>query len=421
MKAKSPFPAREETNTKCLARDQCRSLRSGLANDTFFAQTSNLTKQSSGECRLQWHLMQESTMNNSGRVCTLKSYGLTAALGLVFFLFHFNPAVALDGGNASVLPLIKFTDVIDGHWLYIRLVGLGQRKVDVPLIFDTGHSGISVDCRALLGYELCTKEGIKTDNEMLVDGIRITAKKVSQRFEKVIEYAQIAYARVSFGSSESPVSTSKEIPFLLRYKEEDRATGKTIVTGHMGVFGVSPIDATSSGIWYKSPLASVKIGPSLSKGFYLSPIGANWVACYNHMSNCPLTMSLHIGIDDSIKKEFKLTKIKRLSNRYTFATVKACVAFQKQSVCKQTLFDTGSPKSIVSQKPQNSSSPFLRAGERATLSGPAVGEWRFETKSNGEILLTDAIEFNVIGIHYFEKNSLLFDLETGQIGFRIGR
>ena len=360
-------------------------------------------------------------MTNSGQACTLKKYGLTAALGLAFILLHFNPVIALDDRNTSVVPLIKFTDVFDGHWLYIRLVGLGQRKVDVPLIFDTGNPGISVDCGAVLGSEFCTEAGVKLDKKFLADGIRVTTKKVSQRFEKVIEYGQIAFARVSFGSSESLVSTSKEIPFLLRYKEEDRATGKTTVTGHMGVFGVSPIDATSSGIWYKSPLTSVKTGSSLSKGFYISPTGTNWVDCRSNMSNCPLAMSLHIGIDDNIKKEFKLTKIKRLSSRYPFPTVQACVAFQNQRVCKQTVFDTGSPKTMISQKAQNSSNPFLPAGESATLSGPAVGEWRFETKSNGEILLTDAIAFNVLGIHYFEENSLLFDLETGQIGFRTGR
>jgi hypothetical protein len=319
------------------------------------------------------------------------------------------------------LPLVKLSHPAAGHRLYIKLLGLGQRKVDVPLLFDTGSAGVSVDCRAVLGPKLCTENGVTADKELLVDGIRITTQKISNRFEKVIEHGQLAYAQVSFGSPANLVSTSKEIPFFLRYKEEDRQTGKTTHTTHMGVFGVSPIDASTQGEFLKSPLSSVEVGPGLLKGFYLSPIGTNWVACSHKKNNCPLAMSLHLGIDENIKKDFSLTEIKRLSNRYPFPTVEACVAFQKQKVCKQTLFDTGATKTIISKKPRTNRETFLRVGESVTVSAPIVGEWKFQIKSNAEFELTDLIDFNLIGVRYFEKNSLLFDFEKGQIGFRMGR
>lgn len=361
-------------------------------------------------------------MSKFGDLCTVRKFGLAVFAGLAFFLVNTMPAAALDDGSGSVqLPLIKLSNPTAGHRLYIKLLGLGQRKVDVPLLFDTGTPGISVDCKAVLGPKLCTEDGIKADKELLVDGIRITSQKISNKFETVIEYGQLAYAQIKFGSPASLVSTSKEIPFVLRYKEEDRQTGKTIHTENMGVFGVSPIDATSQGEFLKSPLTSVEVSPGLLQGFYLTPIGANWVRCSNKKNDCPPAMSLHIGVDENIKKEFTLTKINRLSNRYPFPTVEACVAFQDQRICKQTLFDTGAIKTIISKKPKTSRETFLRAGETATLSGPIVGEWKFQTKTNAEFQLTDGIDFNVIGIRYFEKNSLLFDLETGQMGFRMGR
>jgi hypothetical protein len=352
----------------------------------------------------------------------VKKFGLGAFVGLALSLVGVMSAAAQDSGSGSVqLPLIKLSNPTAGHRLYIKMLGLGQRKVDVPLLFDTGHAGISVDCKAVLGAELCTEDGIKADKELLVDGIRITTKKISMKFESVIEHGQLAYAQVKFGSPESPISTSKEIPFFLRYKEEDRATGKATRTEHMGVFGVSPIDATSQGEFLKSPPANVEVGPGFRRGFYLSPIGEKWVRCSNKKNDCPLAMSLHIGIDANILKEFALTETKRLSNRYAFPTVEACVAVQKESICKQTLFDTGAAKIIVSKKPKNNRETFLPVGANVAVSGPIDGEWKFKTKSAAEVQIADFIDFNVVGIRYFENNSLLFDFEKGQMGFRLGR
>jgi hypothetical protein len=43
------------------------------------------------------------------------------------------------------------------------------------------------------------------------------------------------------------------------------------------------------------------------------------------------------------------------------------------------------------------------------------------TRYQPEIEFVPQINHHVFGIRYFEENSLLFDLDTGEIGFRIGR
>jgi hypothetical protein len=49
-----------------------------------------------------------------------------------------------------------------------------------------------------------------------------------------------------------------------------------------------------------------------------------------------------------------------------------------------------------------------------------LGEWNFATSYKPEVEFYPEIAHNIIGIRYFETNSFLIDLETKEIGIRIG-
>ena len=58
--------------------------------------------------------------------------------------------------------------------LYIRLLRLGAKRVNQPLLFDTGSSGVTIDCKVALPRELCSPDGIRIDKDTEVNGIFVT-------------------------------------------------------------------------------------------------------------------------------------------------------------------------------------------------------------------------------------------------------
>src|SRR5262245_12486707 len=61
----------------------------------------------------------------------------------------------------------------------------------------------------------------------------------------------------------------------------------------------------------------------------------------SEQGNCPQVAALHIGISESMKNNFKMSKWQRASARYNFATIDARITWGAESACRPTLYDTG--------------------------------------------------------------------------------
>ncbi len=327
-------------------------------------------------------------------------------------------------GSNPVVPLTKLE--YPGHppnirMLYVRLLALGSHKVDVPLLFDTGSVGITVECVAVLPEQYCSTDGIKIDAPLELDGLTVTGQRAVAQYGTYDEYGNIAFAHVSFGSPEHTVSTSERIPILIRYKKVRRATGE-IVGGPLwpkGVFGVSPVGIQAGGA-LRSPMSAIDVPRGQHRGFRLSPVGAAWKACTNEEGNCPQIAALYIGIDETIKSGFTLAKLRKLASDHYFPFVDACVTWEAQEVCRPTIYDTGNSTIMIAGRPPKGTATSLPIGTDVAVIGPDASAWRFTARYQPEVEFAPHMDINLIGIRYFETNSLLFDLDTHEIGFRLG-
>ena len=356
----------------------------------------------------------------------------TIRLLVLFLMTHIlvsaNSFAASADGNSTVVPLIK--QQYPGNppnidLLHINIVALGKNKLNVPLMFDTGSAGVTIDCLVVLPRKLCSSAGIKIERELQLKDLVVTTTQIVSSYGIYDEYGNLAYAKVSFGSSKNPVETRDVLPILIRYKKVRRATGE-IVGGRLwplGMFGVSPIGGGAQGA-LPSPLDFVDVEQGLHRGFYLSPVGPKWKACANEDRNCPTVDALHIGLDDATIKEFKLSKIHRDHPNQNFATINTCLNWKETYSCGPTLFDTGQSTISVLIKKTNSAMSALDRGTMVRVTGENFGIWDFKTRYRPEVefgSFSPWSDVNVIGMRYFEENSILFNLESQEIGFRIGR
>ena len=334
------------------------------------------------------------------------------------------PPAQCEDARSSTVPLIK----VEYPWkpgnirmLYMNIVSLGDRAVNQPLLLDTGSSGMTIECQSVLPAEICSDTGIKITKDQQIDGIMVTTEQAVMKYGTYDEYGNVAYARVAFGSPDSPVSTITSIPFLIRYKQVRRSTGE-IVGGPLwpkGIFGIAPVGGSGPDRIVKSPLAYVNFGPGLNKGYYLTPIGTKWKACTNNDGNCPQVEALHIGVPKDIKKDFRVQSWKQADWRYNFPTIEACISWGSEPTCRPTLYDTGNSTIMVST---DASIPYssLKTGTKVLVEADGQEDWNFKTTYNPEVEFIPGLPYHIVGIRYFEKNSLLLDFETREIGLRFG-
>ncbi|MER8704946.1 hypothetical protein NKH49_05100 [Mesorhizobium sp. M1088] len=353
----------------------------------------------------------------------------TSAVRILASIFAILGALFSSSSSAKTaeeitVPLIKLEypgNPPNIRMLYVKILRLGIRKINQPLLLDTGSSGMTIDCAAVLPVRLCSTKGIKITKNLELDGITVTTQKAITHYGTYDEYGNVALARVTFGSSSSPASTEASIPFLIRYKIVRRSTGE-IVGGPLwpkGVFGISPVGGGGPNQMLKSPMDAVNARNGLRKGYYLSPVGTDWRACTNENANCPTVKALHIGIPDSVKSGFKIQKWKTADERYNFPTIGSCILLKEETTCRPTLYDTGNSTIVIANNPPKDSGGSMDVGTKVAVK-KMLGEWKFVTSYSSELEFSPTIGHSIIGIRYFETNSLLIDFEAKEIGIRIG-
>jgi len=332
---------------------------------------------------------------------------------------------ALSGASADA-PLVRLIKLeYPGNppnirMLYVRVLALGERTVDVPLLFDTGSAGITIACEAVLPTQYCSTGGISIKKDLELDGLTVTTRRIVSQYGTYDEYGNLAFARIRFGSDAGSVTTTEIVPLLIRYKKVRRATGE-IVGGPLwpkGNFGVSPVGAQAGGL-LRSPIEAVEVPPGWHRGYRLSPIGAAWRACTNEQRNCPEVAALYIGVDDAARKSFALAKLGTVKSEHYRPFVGACLAWLDQVVCRPAIYDTANSTIMIAGKPPAGSGPSLPIGIDVSVAGPDEGLWRFKT-IQPEVEFAPHMDIHLIGIRYFETNSLLVDLDTQEIGIRLG-
>lgn len=348
-----------------------------------------------------------------------------ASLGLVLNASLTLPSsVAMAAGEDEPLtvPLIKLEypgNPPNIRMLYVRLLMLGNRKVNQPLLFDTGSSGVTIDCKVVLPKKLCSDAGIKIEKDTEIDGIIITTEKVTARYGGYTEFGHLAKARLSFGDAKRPAKTIELIALLIRYKKIRNSDG-TVVGGPLwplGTFGISPVGGIGAGQRITSPMGSVALNDKLRRGYRLNPIGRRWKVCTNERDDCPTIQSLQVGLRDQDRNDFQLQPIIQADPTHNFPTLSACIAWQTSQLCAPALFDTGN-STIMVRDPAGSVTS-LPKGQKVSIDIQGQAQWAFKTEYRPEVEFGPHLDHHIIGIRYFEENGLIVDLDSKEIGLRL--
>jgi hypothetical protein len=346
---------------------------------------------------------------------------------VLIFISTVSSAVVARGAEDGPIPVSLIKLEYPGNppnirMLYIRLQKLGAKRVNQPLLFDTGSSGVTIDCKVALPGRLCSSDGIRINRDIEIDDILVTTEKATAIYGGYTEYGNVAMARLSFGDDARPAETSEAIPILIRYKKVRNSDGK-IVGGPLwplGTVGVSPIGGIGADQSIRSPIEAIPVNGNLRRGYRLDPIGPRWKVCTNERRDCPTTRALYIGLSDEEKKGYHLWKLARAHPTHNFPTLTACIAWEKSKICLPTLFDTGNSTIRVGGRVPGETRASLPKGTKVSVDIPGSDTWRFQLKYRPELELVGNINHHIVGVRYFENNSLLVDLESDEIGLRFG-
>src|SRR5262245_11955245 len=110
------------------------------------------------------------------------------AAGWLVGLVAIPPAVAEE---ASLIKLEYPGNPPNIRMLFVRLLALGDRQVDVPLLFDTGSVGITVECESVLPARYCSTSGIKIDAPLELEGLTVTTRQAVAQYGTYDEYGNI--------------------------------------------------------------------------------------------------------------------------------------------------------------------------------------------------------------------------------------
>jgi hypothetical protein len=335
-----------------------------------------------------------------------------------------DPAALASDTPPIVVPLIKLEypgNPPNIRMLYVNIHALGDQKVDQPVLFDTGSAGLTIACEVVLPAKMCSEDGIRITKDTEINGIVVTTKRVVAFYGSYEEHGNVARAKVTIGTSQNSVTTSSAIRLLIRYKKV-RISDRRIVGGPLwpkGMFGASPIGGIGPDQSIQSPLNSVEVGDGLHQGYVVRPVGRSWSICTNEEGNCPVVPALQIGIAPNDRDLFYFSKIGRANPRHNFPTIAACLEFRNFSSCKPTLFDTGNSTIAIAGRVPTGLTEALPVGVDVSIDAKKAGTWKFRTEYTPEVEFRRRLDHHLVGIRFFETNSLAVDLETKELGIHL--
>jgi hypothetical protein len=338
--------------------------------------------------------------------------------------------------------------------LFIFVTAVGSQNVQMPLAFDTGSSGITLNALAIFPSSIVTSNGFNFGGgESLIsyNGITVTPLQGTRTYGGSTgrtEIGNLGFANVVFGGS-SGLVTTQTMPVFFYYAIESNETPPQPLTPQTqdGWFGVNAMpdlvklggntvnapectqDVTGS-CWVASIFTYLKYASGIDAGFSLNPLRVQ--ACdITSPGDCSPVAALTIGLTSSSATDFNTAMLPcplpNYSGPATINGYSACEAYvpgttvsltgsPNETFTQSVIFDTGTPDMVLNI-PNGKSLPtsvdsFKIATPSgftySTTNGPDVDAVRVQQSSQG----------SVIGLGYFETNFLLINFVTGIQGWK---
>ena len=351
-----------------------------------------------------------------------------------------------------------------GNRIYVMATSVGSTAVTMPLIFDTGSAGITLNASAIFPSTVVTSSGFvfpAGETSISYGGITVTNQQGTRVYggggpNGTTQIGNIGYATVTFGDSSGTLTTST-MPIFLYYSIVLTATGQPIAPGpQQGIFGVNsttnviaqagstepadgypPCSQQSTGTCrVVSVLKYVQYGQGLHAGFLLSP--ASLQSCdITTAGSCAPQPMLTLGLTSTQEAGFNTIDLTcpPPANTYvgppSMEGYPVCLAAIPQTtiavsglatgtLTTEVIFDSGTPYMVV-RVPAGVRFPDpVPNGADVSIATPSGFTYSYTAAPGiaNTVIQIDDPNQSIVGVAYFTTNSLFVDYGTSTEGWK---
>jgi hypothetical protein len=349
----------------------------------------------------------------------------------------------------------------DSNRLYVFVTAVGSQPVDMPLAFDTGSAGITLDAQSIFPPSMVTASGFifpEGQDTITYNGITVTKEAGTRLYGALIggttENGNIGFAKVSFGDA-SGLLTTDVMPVFLYYSITVTGSPGTAagVTHKQGWFGVSTeankifLNAPAAGATANLPCALdtsadcyvisilkyLHYAPFIDPGFALNP--APLQDCdITLVGSCTPEPMLTVGLTRQIESGYSQVTLTCPQASYlgpeTIAGYLVCedlIPFSSITVSvpgnapivlnENLLFDSGNQAVNIAQS-SGTLVPALAQGTGVSVETPSGFTYNYTAETSGITRTSVATSGSAgIGINFFTQHSFFIDFVTNTEGW----
>ncbi len=339
----------------------------------------------------------------------------------------------------NVYPVINKSN--SNAKIYIETMGIGNKPIVLPMIFDTGSAGVSIYAEAVFPESIVDTTGFKFKNgkdTIQYMGITITKLNIQKTYGaagKTVTRVtgNIGYASLTVGDSSGAVKMQR-IPILFFYNK--LANGKQRVNNINSIFGVDPAYGNAQQIanpvnLYReiSPFKYLNYSGGLIAGYKLDKIiltGCN----IRVPGDCTPKALLTIGLTaqdeslytmNSLNRQRPLpidgpdTQINPAYNEFDPAIPGCVINAGTANWEEKVLLDSGNPGVLLNL----SQDVVNNAGSTIRLTTPSQASFSYDCKAvNYKTTFNPFNKRSIFGIYFFTNFDFLEDYQNGAIGLK---
>jgi hypothetical protein len=340
--------------------------------------------------------------------------------------------------------------------LFIFVTAVGSNTVKMPLAFDTGSAGITLNALPIFPSSMVGSSGFifaGGESSISYNGITVTQLQGTRSYggpSGHTEIGNLGFATLTFGDAKG-LMTTQMMPVFLYYAIQSNANPPQPVPAETqdGWFGVNDapnLIKLSSGTsnapactqtvtgscWVGSVFKYLQFAAGVDAGFTVSPLKVQ--TCDISSGNCVPSGALTVGLDSSSASGFTLTGLPCPPSGYTGpsqingypvcqeyvpGTAITMSGSSTETFTTPVLFDTGTPYFVLNV-PAAAMLPASISSFQTTTPGGFV----YTAEAGTDLFAVHVQQASgttsgsVMGLGYFQTNSLLTDFTTGLQGWK---
>jgi hypothetical protein len=349
----------------------------------------------------------------------------------------------------------------DNDRLYVMVTSVGNQSASLPVVFDTGSSGVALNALAIFPSSIVTSSGfvIPAGQESITyNGVTVTNLVGTRPYggsQGTTEHGNLGFAQVSFGDSSGQLTTAI-MPVFFYYSIEETATGEPQAPQHkQGWFGANgaadkiyattPVEGAPNSLpcsmssqadcYLVSALKYLYYAPPCHAGFMLTPFPLQPCDIAVADSCLPAPM-LTVGLNDELESGFSqvtltcpqgdysgpdiIVGLEVCADQVPFTTVSVTLPRQPPvtvTLNQSVLFDSGNPAADIEDESGNLPSP-LPSNTSVEVIPPSGFTYSYEAQESGVTKTTVGNASTGFGIYYFTQHSFFIDFTSNVEGWK---